>query len=157
MLKKQNVLGKPLPFKLKLTYSHAMKCIWIRSRCLTLLTIPMLKLLSSKAQGCEDFWKPSKPCHVGIHKIALFEHSQMSTHVPRCQSFFRFFSLCIGKISRQYHQGLEYLWYDVYNEMYCLLLLIHITDSNLFIYQRMIHAVDWFPTFLELAGGTPGN
>ena len=22
---------------------------------------------SSKAPGCKSFWKPSKPCHVGIH------------------------------------------------------------------------------------------
>ena len=26
------------------------------------LTLPMLKLLSSKAQGCKDLWKQSKPC-----------------------------------------------------------------------------------------------
>ena len=35
------------------------------------LTLPMLRLLSSKAQGCKDFQKPSKPCRVGIHRIAL--------------------------------------------------------------------------------------
>ena len=33
------------------------------------LTLPMLRLLASKAQGCKDFWKPSKPWHVGIHWI----------------------------------------------------------------------------------------
>ena len=27
----------------------------------------MLRLLLSKAQECKDFWKSSKPCHVGIH------------------------------------------------------------------------------------------
>ena len=27
-----------------------------------ILTLPMLRLLSSKAQGWKDFWKPSKPC-----------------------------------------------------------------------------------------------
>ena len=47
----------------------------------------MLWLLSSKAQGCKDFWKPSKPCHVGIPWIALAEYSQMSTHMPGFQSF----------------------------------------------------------------------
>ena len=31
------------------------------------LTLPMLQLLSSQAQSRNDFWKPSKPCHVGIH------------------------------------------------------------------------------------------
>ena len=57
------------------------------------LTIVMLRLLSSKAQGCKDFRKLSKPCHVGIHRLALAEYSQTSTHVPGFQSFFRF--LCI--------------------------------------------------------------
>ena len=47
-----------------------------------ILTLPMLRLLSSKAQGRKDFWKPLKPCHVGIHWIALAEYSQMSTHLP---------------------------------------------------------------------------
>ena len=55
-----------------------------------ILTLPMLSLLSSKEQGRKDFWKPSKPCHVGINWIALIEDSQMSTHVPGFQSFFRF-------------------------------------------------------------------
>ena len=50
----------------------------------------MLRLLSSKAQGRKDFRKPSKPCHVCIHWIALVEYSKMSTHVPGFQSFFRF-------------------------------------------------------------------
>ena len=46
------------------------------------LTLTMLRLiLSPKAQGCKDFWKPSQPCHVGIHWIAFNEYSQMSTHV----------------------------------------------------------------------------
>ena len=38
------------------------------------------------------FWEKntSKPCHVGNHWIALTECSQMSTHVPGFQSFFRF-------------------------------------------------------------------
>ena len=30
----------------------------------------------------QKFWKPSKPCHVGIHWIALAEYSQMSAHGP---------------------------------------------------------------------------
>ena len=51
----------------------------------------MLRLSSSKTKGCKDFWKPSKPCHVGIHWIALAEYSQMNTHMPVFQSFFRFF------------------------------------------------------------------
>ena len=48
----------------------------------------------------KDFWKPSKPCHVGIHGIALAECSQMSTHLPGFQSIFRGFALfCIGQIT----------------------------------------------------------
>ena len=31
----------------------------------------MLRLFSSKAQGCKDFSKPFKASHVGIHWIAL--------------------------------------------------------------------------------------
>ena len=63
------------------------------------LTLPVLGLLSSKAQGRKDFWKTSKPCHIGIHWKALFKHSQMSTI---CQGFINFFaSFCIGQISHQ--------------------------------------------------------
>ena len=57
------------------------------------LTLPMLRLYSSKAQGYKDFWKPSRPCHVGIHLIALAENSQMRTHVPGFPSFFNFFHI----------------------------------------------------------------
>ena len=38
------------------------------------LTLPMLRLLSSEAQGRKDFLRPSKPIHVGIHWIALTEY-----------------------------------------------------------------------------------
>ena len=70
------------------------------------LTLSMLRLLSSKAQGRKQFRKPSKPCHVGIHLKALAEYSQMSTHLPGFQSFLRFFaSFCFGKISHQQHKG----------------------------------------------------
>ena len=60
-------------------------------KCFNPLTLPMLRLLSPEAQGRKDFWKASNPCHVGIHWIALAEYSQMSTHMPGFQSFFRFF------------------------------------------------------------------
>ena len=55
-----------------------------------LLKFPILRPLSSKAHGCKDFWKLSKPCHVGIYWIALTEYSQMSTHMPGFQSVFSF-------------------------------------------------------------------
>ena len=41
----------------------------------------------SKALGCKDLWKPFKPCHVGIHWIALAEYFQMSTHMSGFQYF----------------------------------------------------------------------
>ena len=52
-----------------------------------ILTLSMQRLLLSKAQGRKDFRKPFKPCHVGIHRIALDDYSQMSTHVLGFQSF----------------------------------------------------------------------
>ena len=71
---------------------------WLQS------TLIMLRLPLSKTQGGKDFWKPSKPCHVGIHWIALAEYSQMCTHVSEFQLFFRFFTLfCIGQFSHQQH------------------------------------------------------
>ena len=43
-------------------------------------------LLSYEAQGRKDCWKPSKPCHVGIHWITLWiaEYSQMSPNEYPC-------------------------------------------------------------------------
>ena len=70
------------------------------------LTLPMLRLLLSKAQGHKDFWNPSKTCHAGICWIALAEYSQMSTHEPGFQPFLQFFaSFCIGQISHHQHKG----------------------------------------------------
>ena len=75
-----------------------------------ILTLPMLRLLSSKAQGWKDFRKPSKPFHIGIHWIALAEYSPMSTHLSGFQSCFRFFaSICICKISHKQHKGQDSL------------------------------------------------
>ena len=52
------------------------------------LTLPVLRILSSKAQGREDVWKPFKPCHTCIYWKALTEYSQMSTNLSRFESFF---------------------------------------------------------------------
>ena len=41
-----------------------------------------------QAQGSKHFSKSSKPCHVGIHWIALAEYYLMST---MCQGFSNFF------------------------------------------------------------------
>ena len=40
----------------------------------------------------QRFLESSKPCHVGIHKIALVENSRMS--IPMCLSF-SYFSDCL--------------------------------------------------------------
>ena len=75
------------------------------------ITLPMLRLLSSKAQARNDFWKPSKPCHVGIHWKILTEYSQMSAHMPGFQWVFRFFThfvlakLATSSIIRVKHFG----------------------------------------------------
>ena len=72
-----------------------------------MLTLPMLTLLSSKAQECKILEKPLKPCRLGIHYEALAEYSQMSTHLPGFQYFFGVFFayFCIGQISPQQHKG----------------------------------------------------
>ena len=70
------------------------------------ITLPILRLLSSRAQGCKGFRKPCKSCHVGIHWIALNEFAQMSTHVAGFQSFYMPIALfCIGQISHHQHKG----------------------------------------------------
>ena len=75
----------------------------------TFLTLPKLSLLWSKQKRCKDFWKRFKPCHVGIHWLALAECSQMSTHMSGFQSFSRFFaSFRIGQISQQQHKGCDF-------------------------------------------------
>ena len=69
------------------------------------LTLPMHRLIP-KQKDAKIFLKSSKPCHVGIHWIALAEYSQMGNHMPGLQSFFSLFaSFCNGQISQQSHKG----------------------------------------------------
>ena len=57
-----------------------------------------------KHKDAKTFFKPSKPCHVGIRWISLTEYSNTGTHMPGFQTFFSFFSLfCIVQISQQQH------------------------------------------------------
>ena len=49
--------------------------------------------ISSNAQGCKIFWKPSNPCLVGTHLKALAENSQMSAHLTGFQVFFWVFGI----------------------------------------------------------------
>ena len=108
-------------------------CVCISSSlrlCLLLsllpLSLPMLRLLSSKVQGRKDSWKLSKPCHVGTHWKALTEYFQMSTHLP---GFWHFCGICIGKISHQQHKGgLKLLVLFVH--CYCILFQTDPTDDE---------------------------
>ena len=43
----------------------------IMGKLISGLTLPMLRLLSSKAKECKILEKPSKPCRLGIHLKAL--------------------------------------------------------------------------------------
>ena len=61
-----------------------------------MLTLPMLRLyFRPKHNDAKSFEKPSRPCHVGIHRIALVEYSQMSTHVPGFQIIFQVFCMIL--------------------------------------------------------------
>ena len=64
--------------------------MYMKEECLSQLnfTLSMLRLLSFKSQKRKNLWKPSKPCHVGVHWKALAEYSQMSTHLPGFAKFF---------------------------------------------------------------------
>ena len=54
----------------------------------------------SKAQKRKDFYKPSKPCHVGIHWEALTEYSQMSTHMSGFNNYSGFLHhFLLGKLA----------------------------------------------------------
>ena len=58
-----------------------------------LLTIPMLRLLSSKAQGCKDFWKPFKPSLRVLNKSY-----PMNTNITGFRWFSKILaSLCFGE------------------------------------------------------------
>ena len=74
----------------------AVQSIFNHSAVQQILALPMLRLPSSKAQGCKDFQKPVKPCHVGINWIALTEYSQMSTHLAGFQSILGFWHILFG-------------------------------------------------------------
>ena len=70
------------------------------------LTLPILRLLSSKAQGHDDFWKTSigMPCHVLIFMLAFIGRlSIMSTirWVPMCQGFAQMSALCVWETNKQ--------------------------------------------------------
>ena len=105
-----NVLTKKHPYSLKGVGLRSWLCPRRSegSWCF-FLNLPILRPLLSKAQRCKEFWKSFKPYHVAIHWIALAEYSQMSTHLPRFRSFFRFFaSFCIGQINHHKHKAYKF-------------------------------------------------
>ena len=62
-------------------------------------------ILSSKIQGCKDFWKPLKPCHVGTHwKISCWV---LSDEYPCSRVSVIFQVFCNGQISHQQHKDLK--------------------------------------------------
>ena len=71
------------------TTGSFVSCHWYTSSWIdcSLLTLQMLRLLSSNAQEWKYFWKSSEPYLVGIHLNALAEYSHMSTHMPGFQWF----------------------------------------------------------------------
>ena len=64
-------------FPQKVIHPSLMVLLWCR------------RLLSSMAEKCKRFWKPSTPWHIGINWKALAEYYQI--RMPRFQSFFSFF------------------------------------------------------------------
>ena len=65
------------------------------------LTLPMLRQLLSKAQGCKHFMKTTKTCHVGIHWKA-FTYKALSDEYPCARVlvfFFSFFFIILSKLA----------------------------------------------------------
>ena len=52
-------------------------------------------LLSPEAQWRKHLWKPYKPCHVGIHWIALTESFQMNTQFAKVLVIFQLFCIIL--------------------------------------------------------------
>ena len=77
-----------------------------------LLTLPILRVLSSKAQGRKDLRKSYKPYHVGTHYLkALAEYTKMSTHMIW---FFKFLHhLVLAKLSTSSILRVMSQWGDV--------------------------------------------
>ena len=68
------------------------------------LTLPMLRLLSSKTQERKDFWKPSKPCWYSLDSSHWVPSLSTLRWVPICNRF-QLFSF--GQISHQQHKGYQ--------------------------------------------------
>ena len=75
--------------------SVLLRMIWLKVASPVGLTLLMLRLLSSNAQECKKLWKSSNPSHLGIHRKALVEYIQMSTHMPGFQNYFKDFCIIL--------------------------------------------------------------
>ena len=65
----------------------------------------------------------SKPSFVGIHWIALAEHSQMTTHVPGFQSYFKFLHhFVLAKLATNSIRVLEKLYQN--EKCTCVVLMV---------------------------------
>ena len=85
----------------RIRYFCSTNVIWMQ------LTLPMVRLLFSKAQERKHFWKPSKPRHVCINWIALAEYSRMNTHLSDI-----FASFCIGQISHHQQEKFTNIYFQ---------------------------------------------
>ena len=76
---------------------HVACWLWALKCCAPwFMSLDTLVLKSATGRFVKNTY--GKPCHVGIHWVALLEYSQKSTCVPGYQSFFRTFaSFCIGQ------------------------------------------------------------
>ena len=94
--------------------------IYMQSILIWLLTLPMLRLLSSRAKRRKDFWKTLKPCHVGIHWMTL--SLRTFRWVPICQGFnvfqksLRLFAQRrkdFWKTLKPYHVGIHWITFSL--------------------------------------------
>ena len=92
---KPYVNGKPLSNICEFIFNLFLSIIGTEHYSRSPTTLPMLRLFSSKGQGCKVFQKPSKPCHVGIHWIVLTEYSQMRNPCARVSVIFPGFCIIL--------------------------------------------------------------
>ena len=80
--------------------------------CKTVVATESTSDLTLQMLRRKGIWKPSQPCHVGIHWKAPANNSQIRIHVPVFQWFFSFFaSFYIWRIGHQQHKGQRiYSW-----------------------------------------------
>ena len=114
----------------------------------------MLRLLSSKARGCKDFCKPTKPCHVGIHWKALTEYSQRSNNLSGFSHFSGFlYHFVSAKIATSNirvdaevlsHAYLKISYYEIVLS-WCVILLKTILKIKWFSLYFLLPSYAWHP------------